>query len=87
VDAGAGPTHGDAIIFGDEFVEIDVDVAEGVVELAVDSFEALGTDEDGVCLRKTVDLALRVKEFVDGGFFALVPDFFEPELSEGLVLR
>ena len=87
VNTGAGPTHRDSIIFGYELVEIDVNVAEGVIELAVDSFKTLGTDEDGVSLGKTVNLALLVKEFVDGRFFALVPDFFKPELSEGLVLR
>jgi hypothetical protein len=87
VNTGTGPTHGDAIIFGYELVEVDMNVAERVIELAVDSFETLGTDEDRVSLGKTVDLALRVKEFVDGRFFTLVPDLFKPELSEGLVLR
>jgi hypothetical protein len=82
----ARPTYGNAIIFGNKFVEMDVDVTEGIVELAVNGFEALGTDENGVGLGEPVDLALRVKEFVDTGFFALVPNFFKPELSEGLVL-
>src|ERR1700730_5839901 len=36
VDHGAGPADGDLVLFGDEVVDGDVDVAEGIVEDAVD---------------------------------------------------
>ena len=71
---------------GDQVIDVDVEVREGVEELAVDGFEAFRADEDGVGIRKAVGFALRVEEFVDGGFVALIPDFFKPASCEGLVL-
>jgi hypothetical protein len=65
---GAGPAEGDAICFGEDVVNVDVDVSVGVVEGTVDSFEARRADEDGVGLGEAVRLSLRVKEFVDGRF-------------------
>jgi len=86
VSPAAGPADGDAVSFGDEVVEVDAEVAEGVAKAAVDGSEALGADENGVWFGKAVDLALRVKELVDGRFPSLIPDFFNSPFYEGLVL-
>ena len=86
VDHRAGPADGDAVSLGDEVVDVDVDVSEGVMEGAVDGFEAFRAYEDRVGVGKAVGFALRVEEFIDGGFAALIPDFFKPASCEGLVL-
>jgi hypothetical protein len=86
VDHGAGPADGNLVFFGDVVVDGDVDVAEGIGEDAVDSLEAFGAYEDGVGFGKAVNLALRVKELVDGRFPALIPDFFKPAFCGRLVL-
>jgi hypothetical protein len=85
VPHGAGPSHGHAIPFGDQFVDSDMNLSEGTVELAVDVLEGLRPDEDGVGLGETVGFALWVEEFVDSGLFALIPDYFEPASCEGLI--
>ena len=86
VDHRAGPADGDAVSLGDQVVDIDMDVSEGVMEGAVNGFEAFRADEDRVGVGKAVGFALRVEEFVDGRFAALIPDFFKPASCEGLVL-
>ena len=86
VGPGAGPADGDAVSFGDQVVEVDVETAKCAAEGAVDGFETGRADKDGVGLGEAVDLALRVKEFVDGRFPALVPGFFKPAFCEGPVL-
>lgn len=86
VGHGAGPADGDAVSLGDQVVDVDVDVGEGVAELAVDGFETFRAYEDGVGVGKAVGFALWVEEFVDGCFAALIPDFFKPASCEGLVL-
>jgi hypothetical protein len=86
VGHGAGPADGDKVSFGENLVDVDVDVSVGCVEGAVDGFETRRADEDGVGLGEAVRLSFRVKEFVDGRFPALIPDFFKPAFYEGLVL-
>jgi len=63
-----------------------VDVSIGRVEGVVDGCETRRADEDGVGLVEAVGLSFRVKEFVDGRFPALIPDFFKSAFYEGLVL-
>jgi hypothetical protein len=86
VDHGAGPADGHFVSLGDKVVDDDMDVAEGIVEDAMDGLEAFRTDEDGVGFGEAVGVALGVKEFVDGRFPALIPDLFKPASCEGLVL-
>ena len=52
------------------------------MELVVGGLEAFRADEDSVGLGKAVGFALGVKEFVDGRFPALIPDFFKPTFGE-----
>jgi len=86
VKGGTGPADGNAVSLGDKLVDVDVEVREGVEELAVDCFEAFRADENRVGVGKAMGFTLRVEEFVDGCFAALIPDFFKPASCEGLVL-
>jgi hypothetical protein len=86
VEGGTGPADGDAVSLGEELVDVDVEVRKGAKELAMDGFEAFRAGKNRVGVGKTVDLALRVEEFVDGCFAGLIPDFFKPASCEGLVL-
>jgi hypothetical protein len=82
----AGPADCYAVVFDDEVFDDDLDAGEGAFELAVDGFEGFGTDEVGVGVGEAVCVAPGMEELVDGGFVALVPDFFKPAYGEGSVL-
>jgi hypothetical protein len=79
-----GPTDGDFVAFGDGLVDGDVDAGEGAAELADGGFELVAAD-DGGGLGEAVAAALGKEELVDGGFVALVPDFFKPADGEWVV--
>jgi hypothetical protein len=82
VGEGGGPADGDFVVLGDEFVEHDVNIGEGVVEIAVGGSESGWAGEGGGGVGKTEGLSFRRVEFVDGGGVALIPDFVEPTLDE-----
>jgi hypothetical protein len=51
----AGPTKGDVISFGDDVLDINLDLSVGGVKGAVDGFRAWRADEDGVGLGEAVE--------------------------------
>ena len=85
VSDGRGPAGGYVVAVGNDFVDMDADVGEGLVEERVSLFEFGGAGKDGGRLGKAVCFAIGEHEFIDGGGIALIPHFVKPALDKLLI--